>query len=376
MKILIMKFRHFGDVLLTSPMASALATLPNKPQVTFLVKQGTEVMLSGHPDTHAVLTLPVRARGESQWQFIRRQLAFIRTLRAQRFDVSINTTEGDRGLIFGWLSGAAKRVGYLKDASREKWWRKRLLTAPKPSRSGRFHTVLRNLDLITDWVTPTDIRVSFHYGPSDELAVLDKLKQAGWDGNQPLVHVHAVSRWFFKCWRDDYMAQTIDHIQQTLGYRVVLTSAPDPQELDKLAGIIALCQTQPINLGGQLSLKQTGALSALAKLFFGVDSAPMHIAAAVDTPTVAIFGPSGAFDWGPWSNGWADMAVNPYSKRNGIQRVGQHTVVQQTWDCAPCGKDGCNGSKRSDCLEKLAPDSIQKQLTALLPVVTNDRKCP
>ena len=362
MKILIMKFRHFGDVLLTSPMASALATLPNKPQVTFLVKQGTEVMLSGHPDIHAVLTLPVQARGESQWQFLRRQLAFIRTLRAQRFDVSINTTEGDRGLIFGWLSGAAKRVGYLKDASREKWWRKRLLTDPKPSRSGRFHTVLRNLDLITDWVTPTDIRVSFHYSPSDELAVLDKLKQAGWDGNQPLVHVHAVSRWFFKCWRDDYMAQTIDHIQQTLGYRVVLTSAPDPQELDKLAGIITLCQTQPINLGGQLSLKQTGALSALAKLFFGVDSAPMHIAAAVDTPTVAIFGPSGAFDWGPWPNGWTQINNNPDFGDRGISNIGKHRVIRHDLECVPCGLAGCNNTKVSKCLNHLPLNIITSQL--------------
>jgi heptosyltransferase-3 len=360
MKILIMKFRNIGDVLLTSPMASALATLPDKPQVTFLVKRGTEEMLTGHPDIHEVLTLPEREKGESKLAFLHRQWAFIRGLKAKHFDVSINTTEGDRGLILGWLSGAKWRIGYLK--AQEKWWRKHLVTEPHTGRSGRFHTVLRNLDLISEFVTPTDIRVSFHFTPLDELAVIDKLKQAGWDGEQPLVHVHPVSRWFFKCWRDDYMAQTIDYLQQELGYQVVLTCAPDSREKERLANIIAQCHSQPIDLGERLTLKQTGALSALAKLFFGVDSAPMHMAAAVDTPVVAIFGPSGTFDWGPWPNGWKEMNHNPYSQHNGIQQAGRHAVVQQAWDCAPCGKAGCDNSRQSKCMEKLRPQQVLQTL--------------
>ena len=370
MKILIMKFRNIGDVLLTSPMATALGTLPEKPQVTFLVKKGTEEMLTGHPDIHAVLTLPERNKDEGTLAFFARQWRFIHNLRSNKFDVSINTTEGDRGLIIGWLSGAKKRIGYLKDNTREKWWRKYLLTDPKPSRSGRFHTVLRNLDLIADWVKPTDIRVSFHYTPADEQTVREKLKQAGWDGKKPLVHIHPVSRWFFKCWRDDYMAKTVDYIQQELNYQVVLTCAPDERELDKLMSIVSQCQTNPINLGGQLNLKQMGSLSVLAKLFFGVDSAPMHIAAAVDTPVVAIFGPSGAFDWGPWPNGWDKITENPYTQRNGTQCTTKHTIHQKMLECVPCGKDGCEGSKRSDCLENLTPIPIFQQLIALLSSIT------
>jgi heptosyltransferase-3 len=359
-----MKFRNIGDVLLTSPMASGLATLSDKPEVTFLVKKGTEEMLTGHPDIHSVLTLPEKKNGEKKIAFLLRQLAFIKTIRSQHFDISINTTEGDRGLILGWLSGAKRRIGYLK--KQEKWWRKQLVTEPYTERQGKFHTVLRNLDLIRSLITPTDIQVSFHFTAQDKQAVIEKLKQAGWDGKQPLIHVHPVSRWFFKCWRDDYMAQLIDHLQQELNYQIVLTSAPDTRELGKLADIITLCQTQPINLGGQLSLKQMGSLSALAKLFFGVDSAPMHIAAAVDTPVVAIFGPSGAFDWGPWPNGWTQINNNPDFGDRGISNIRKHSVIRHDLECVPCGQAGCNNTKISKCLNNLYPNIIIGTITSLL----------
>lgn len=355
-----MKFRNIGDVLLTSPMASALATLSDKPEVTFLVKKGTEEMLTGHPDIHSVLTLPEKKNGEKKIAFLLRQLAFIKTIRSQHFDISINTTEGDRGLILGWLSGAKRRIGYIK--KQEKWWRKQLVTEPYTERQGKFHTVLRNLDLIRSLITPTDIQVSFHFTAQDKQAVIEKLKQAGWDGKQPLIHVHPVSRWFFKCWRDDYMAQTIDYLQNKLNYCVALTCAPDTREITKLTNIISQCQTSPLNLGGQLTLKQTGALSRLACCFFGVDSAPMHMAAAVNTPVIALFGPSGVFDWGPWPNGWMQMDENPYPAQNGIQQSGMHTTIQQIRECTPCGKDGCRGSKRSDCLETLSTETIKQIL--------------
>ena len=366
MNILIMKFRNIGDVLLTSPMATALATLPEKPRVTFLVKKGTEEMLTGHPHIDAVLTIPERNKDEGILVFLMRQWTFIHNLRSNKFDVSINTTEGDRGLIIGWLSGAKKRIGYLKDNTREKWWRKYLLTDPKPSRSGRFHTVLRNLDLIADWVKPTDIRVSFHYTPADEQTVIEKLKQAGWDGKKPLVHIHPVSRWFFKCWRDDYMAQTIDYIQQELGYSVILTCAPEHNERKRLTNILKLCQSNPLDIGGKLTLKQIGVVSHISSFFLGVDSAPMHIAAAINTPVIASFGPSGTFDWGPWPNGWKDTTINPYPKKNGVQQSGKHTVIQQMWECAPCGKAGCDNSRRSKCLNELNVQYLTELLTVNL----------
>ena len=104
----------------------------------------------------------------------------------------------------------------------------------------------------------------------------------------------------------------------------------------------------PLDLAGHLSLKELGALIAKARLFFGMDSAPMHLAAAVNTPAVALFGPSGVFNWGPWGEG--------------------HLVIKQDWDCLPCGQDGCEGSKISRCLVELTPGSDGPNDTAFREV--------
>jgi len=152
------------------------------------------------------------------------------------------------------------------------------------------------------------------------------------------------------------MAEVIDWLE-TRNYRVVLTAAPVEAELQRADNILGHCNSSPIQLAGKLTLKQLAALSSISSLFFGVDSAPMHIAASQSTPVIALFGPSGEFDWGPWPNAWGSKQ-NPYPNRNGIQRAGNHTVIQQSWECVPCGQDGCDGSKKSHCLDELTPDKV------------------
>jgi heptosyltransferase-3 len=89
------------------------------------------------------------------------------------------------------------------------------------------------------------------------------------------------------------------------------------------------------------------ALAARAKLFIGVDSAPMHIAAAVQTPTVALFGPSGELEWAPW----------------GVR----HRIVASTEHaCRPCGNDGCGGGKVSECLTRLPVEAALSAIDSLL----------
>jgi heptosyltransferase-3 len=102
--------------------------------------------------------------------------------------------------------------------------------------------------------------------------------------------------------------------------------------------VLKECRAAPVDLAGRLSLKELGALISKARLFFGADSAPMHLASAVNTPAVALFGPSGVYNWGPWGEG--------------------HLVIQKDWDCVPCGKDGCEGGKVSRCLVELTPAEV------------------
>ena len=126
MKILVIKFRHIGDVLLTTPLISLLKNHYKSAEITVLVKSGTEAMLTGNPDIHQVFALPKRDKKSSVWQHLKLLLGLLNTLRKEKFDLAINTTEGDRGIIIGFLVGAKKRWGFLH--KKDKFWRKLLLT--------------------------------------------------------------------------------------------------------------------------------------------------------------------------------------------------------------------------------------------------------
>jgi len=102
-------------------------------------------------------------------------------------------------------------------------------------------------------------------------------------------------------------------------------------------------------------------------LFFGVDSAPMHMSAAMNTPTLGIFGPSGTFDWGPWPNGWSGSGT-PYLGWNGVKHTASHIVVQDIRECAPCGKAGCGENRRSACLDELAEAKVRGELIGMLSI--------
>jgi heptosyltransferase-3 len=165
-----------------------------------------------------------------------------------------------------------------------------------------------------------------------------------------LIHVHPTSRWLFKCWNDISFAETIDWLERDRNIRVVLTSSAEKKELKKADIILSTCKSRPVNLSGLLTLKQLVALSERCQLFVGIDSAPMHIAAAVGTPVIVLFGPSRELNWGPWGSG--------------------HTVIKKDWKCIPCGKDGCNSSKVSLCLEAITPEEVQRTIDSKLKDLT------
>ena len=160
------------------------------------------------------------------------------------------------------------------------------------------------------------------------------------------IHLHPASRWQFKCWPAQKTADLVDKLQ-ALGERVLVTAAPEAEELDLVARIRALATTPFADLCGKLTLKQLGAVSRHASLFIGVDSAPMHIASAMQTPVVALFGPSGEFNWGPWQV--------------------PHRVIASSHSCRPCGNDGCGGGKVSECLDILPVSEVLQAVQALQP---------
>ncbi len=375
--ILVIKLRHIGDVLLCVPAIRALKESFPAGRVSVLVNPGTEEMLTLNPLVDEVISLDRGASGLRRLSAQARQAA---ALRGRRFDMTIDLTGGDRPAFLGFLTGARYRLGY--DPVGEGFaGKQRLYTHLAKRPSIRLHNVLRDLGLARSFgIDTNDLRVDIHFSQDDAGWVQAALEESGIRRGERFVHVHPASRWLFKCWTAEGCAYLLDGLAHE-GFKAVLTSGPADKERALISAILKIVKSRPVDIlnalpsergASALTLKRMSVLSERAALFFGVDSAPMHIAAAVGTPVVAVFGPSGAFDWGPWDNeaidSWrsanrvepASGIWSPYPQRSGTQRFGRNTVIQMPWDCAPCGKDGCSGTKKSRCLDELDPEVVLK----------------
>jgi heptosyltransferase-3 len=359
--IIVFKQRNIGDVLLATPAIHALRCAWPSARIAVAVNSGTEAMVEGNPDIDRVIVFDRRTRdagGAGRW---REEGRFLGEIRAWRPDLAVQLTEGDRGAILALLSGARFRFG-VAPARAGLLWKDRLFThlAPRPDRFR--HTVLKDLDVVAAaGIAPADTSLRFHVSEEDRRRAREKATEVGLDG-EPYAVVHPGSRWKFKCWTAAGMAGALDLLEDR-GIRPLVTGAPDPDEHRIVREIVALRGRSVPTLVGVLTLKELGALTAGARLFVGVDSAPMHISAAVGTPTLAVFGPSGAFNWAPWEG--TDWGYTP-DRMSGFRVVGMHAVVQKDWECVPCGKDGCEGSKRSYCLEGTPLEEVRVALDRLL----------
>jgi heptosyltransferase-3 len=353
-RALVIKLRHHGDVLLTSPVFQVLKNRAPHIECDALVYQDTREMLTGHPAISNVFTIDRGWKKLNPLAQAGHELALLRTLRARHHDLVIHLTEHPRG---AWLTrllrpkfSVAQRAQGINEGRDSRLWKTSFThTFPSPKATFR-HTVETNLDALR--------RVGIYPQAAEKQLVLvpgaaaekkvDELMALHNISARRFIHIHPTSRWFFKTWPAEKFAQLILELGKS-GERVVLTAAPASDERDMIAAIKKELKAPVVDLTGSLSLKELAALTARARAFVGVDSAPMHMAAAMQTPTVALFGPSGEAHWGPWG----------VKHRLVVSRDPRHT-------CRPCGNDGCGGSKVSECLVELPVAQVQAALNDLL----------
>jgi heptosyltransferase-3 len=336
--ILVIKLRNIGDVLLTTPAFKALKETFPDARITAVVPAGTEEMLSLNPNVSDIVTFK---RGAG----IIGELDFIRRIRAKKYEIAINMTEGDRGAILALLSGARYRIG-IDPHDKGFLGKKHLFTHLVRYVNNGRHRAVMDMDILKPLrIECLNPEVQLFTSPEDDRYIEGILASNGIGIGDRVAVIHPTSRWLFKCWRDEAVAEVIDYLEGR-GFRTVLTSGPDKKELERVSNIIALAKTSPLDLSGRLTLKRLAALFRKCSLFFGVDTAPMHMAAAVGTPVVALFGPSDSDIWGPFTE-----------KRIIISR-------KLEFPCVPCNKDGCGGSKKSRCLDEIttreAIDAIER----------------
>lgn len=352
-RVLVIKLRHHGDVLLATPVFSALKRVAPQLEIDALVYRETAVMLERHPAISVLHTIDRDLKRQGLVAQARGELRLWRDLRARRYDLVVHLTEHRRGAWLMRVVGA--RFGVAPERKGAGWWWRASFTHHYLlPRATLRHTVETNLDAVRRigvWPADEDKALVLVPGQAAEARVASLLATHGL-ARRSFILVHPGSRWLFKSWPAESTAALLESLAAQR-WPLVLTGAPDPAERPLVDAILASTRAPVINLVGQLALPELAALIAAARLFIGVDSAPMHVAAAMGTPVVALFGPSGDAEWGPW-------------------RVAHRVIASTTHSCRPCGNNGCGGSNISDCLVTLPVTRVTDAVAELLAATGTD----
>lgn len=322
-KILVIKLRQLGDVLLTGAVFGCLRGQMPEAQIDAYVYSEAFPMLEGHPGVDGLVGYDRGWKKLGLLGRLRKEWGLWRKIRRGKYDLVINLTEGDRGALAARASKARIRVGFEPKGR----WQKGLYTHVVKHCPGLRHTVERNLDALRRiGIFPKWEERELFLGVPE--GAREKVRE--WVEG-PFVMIHPTSRWRFKCWPVEKMRALTEELLRS-GKRVVFTSGPDALERTMVDEITRGLDV--VNLSGKIGLKELAALIERSELVVCVDSVPFHMANALKKRVVAIFGPTSDVTWGPWRNENAK-------------------VVAQNFSCRPCYQDGCGGSKVSDCLASM-----------------------
>jgi heptosyltransferase-3 len=330
-KILVTKLRQLGDVLLTTPVFAALRSKFPDAEIIACVAQGTEAMLEGNPHINGVRVVP-----KSGGAFA--NLGFLRRIRRERYSLVLDLTTSDRSAIITAATGAKRRITFRTDKGF--LGRRRCYTETVDAKTAE-HTVLRNMRTLQPLgISPEEPRLIFPTSGAERAAVDRMGLQRG-----SFFQVHPFSRIPEKNWPVAFMAETVNAVAHTYGLKPVITGSAAAQEKAEIEELKKLLRCEHLDLSGKLTIKELGAVSERARFFLGVDTAPMHIAAAVGTPVVALFGPSSELLWAPWCD--------------------DKIVLSRELDCRlPCKvKHGC---PTVHCLREFTPAMVWPQIQAFL----------
>jgi lipopolysaccharide heptosyltransferase I len=338
--ILIVKLSAIGDVIHTLPSLSALRGLYPEAHITWVVEEAAADLVKNHPYLDAVLI----SRRKSWSKYFQRgqfrrpleeMLTFMKNLRQRHYDLVIDFHGLFKSSIIVFLSGGKRKLGYnsLQELSG-------LFLNEKIPEDLNKHAVERYLDF------PRYLDAKINSGrfilPFNKEAetraqiLLDKYNLE----DKNFIAINPVAYWETKLWSNEKFAHLADLINDKLQMKVVFTGS----EKEPIEKITLLMTTESINLGGATTLLDLAYLYKKARIVITTDSGPMHIAAAVETPVIAIFGPTDPARTGPYGAG--------------------HTIIRTDLPCSPCFLKKCSTKK---CMEDISPQqvfaAVKKKLT-------------
>lgn len=329
--ILVIKLRYLGDVLLATPTLHALKTAHPASRVTALVNRGTEEILYANPHVDDIIPLD---RGS-----LIEQCRFALQIRRRRFDTVVDLTDGDRAAFLTWVSGATVRVGF----NAEDRWTGRCYTTVVRGNEGS-HRIERDLAALS----PLGIKAQDHLpriwlSAEDDARVEQLVRDLAIPTDRPWVVIQPGARYWFKAWPTERFADLADRLTDRFDCQVLVGGSPEEQPLTE--SVVKQAKSRVLNIAGRSNVRTLAALLKRSALFVGNDTGIMHIAAAIGTPVVGLFGPSNPIEWGP--------------------RGGPAETIYKGLDCRICFHPTCRRGEEN-CMKLITVEEVMAACARLL----------
>lgn len=292
-KILLIKLKNIGDALLLTPTIQGIKRDYPDSYVAALVRSGTETILSGCPGLDTVF-VSAPPEGVTSYKQYLHDLANLRRIKEERFDYVFELSDNDRGRWMAVFSGGKARVTSLHGWPSRPWYFRKAFTDFSWRNWHLMHRAEKDYRLVADFLPLNDDIPPLAF---------DVPKDRDPDGYQqgPYALVHPVSRWKRKSWPVERWVAVCKALIQR-GLFCVISSGPDAEEVSLAETICSGLGENAVSTRGKKSWTELASLIKHARLFVGVDTAAMHLAAACQCPVVTLFGPSIEHHWHPWKS--------------------------------------------------------------------------
>ena len=336
--ILLIKPSSLGDIVHAMPTCAAIRRAYPMARLTWLVKRQWAGLVERVDGVDRVWPVESTATG---W------LSQVSPLRAERFDLVVDLQGLFRSAAIGRLSGSPLVVGFANGREGSPWFYSKRVPVPRVD----MHAVDRYL-LVAKAVGAAESgapEFRFRIPKTDHSEVDQLLNRSGVTPGTAWVAMNVSARWPTKRWPAESFAEVADRLQQE-GYGAVVLIG-GPEERADVAAVIAMMKTPAIDLTGATTVALLPALLSKASMLITNDSGPMHIAAAIGTPVVALFGPTSAVRTGPYGAG--------------------HEVLTGNVPCRPCFSRTCHNALQLECLRTVSPQQVLTAVRAQrsLPMV-------
>ena len=348
-RVLVIATRRLGDVLLSTPLVRSLRRAWPQAHIAALVFTDTASALEANTDLDAVHTVARRPTLIAHMRMIRDMW--------RSYDLALSTGPGDRPTFYAWIAGK-RRLGVLEPDAKQ-WWKRVLLNEWVPFDDRNTHTIVMNLCLADLAGIARSHEVVAKWSAEDATRVQHTV------GRSPYVVLHLQPKFAYKAWHPAGWIALGQWLSAS-GLRIVLTGSSEPDELAAIDQVLPQLPVGTLNVAGRFTLAQVACLLSQARLYVGPDTITTHMAAALGTPTIALFGPSNPVKWGPWPCG-VQAERSPFTMQ-GSQHVGNVVLIQGQGACVPCMQEGCDRhlASQSACLQQLSPDTVIRAAGTLL----------